>query len=130
MIFDAITYAILILAAYRITRFLVNDSLFGFGPTSESRMSVRIDRFAYFDQTDEEVQEGFRLDGEGRSWLREKIGDLLTCTWCLGFWVSAAVYLAFVFATDSWDLAEPVVHGISIFAVAGGQGFLNSRLNA
>ena len=130
MIFDAVTYVILILAAYRITRFMVNDSLFGFGPASESRFSVKVDRFAYFSGTDEEVINGERLDGEGRSWPREKIGDLLTCTWCLGFWISAAVYLAFVFSTNSWDLAEPMVHGISIFAVAGGQGYLNSRLNA
>lgn len=130
MIFDATTYAILIFAAYRITRFFVEDSLLGFGPNSESRMSVRVDRFAYFDETDEDVQNGERVDGEGRTWLREKVGDLLTCTYCLGFWISAAVYLSFVLATDSWDLAEPVVHGISVFAVAGGQGFLNSRLNA
>lgn len=71
MIFDAITYVILVFAAYRITRFLVNDSLFGFGPASESRFSVKIDRFAYFDGTDEEVINGERIDGEGRSWPRE-----------------------------------------------------------
>lgn len=130
MIFDATTYAILIFAAYRVTRFLVEDSLIGFGPSSESRMSVRVDRFAYFNEDDPEVTNQERSDGEGRTWVREKIGDLVTCTYCLGFWVSAAVYLSFVFATDSWSLAEPVVHGISAFAVAGGQGFLNSRLNA
>ena len=130
MIFDATTYAILIFAAYRGTRFLVEDSLLGFGPSSESRMSVRVDRFAYFNEDDEEVMLGDRSDGEGRTWLREKIGDLVTCIFCLGFWVSAVTYLSFVFATDSWSLAEPVVHGISVFAVAGGQGFLNSRLNA
>jgi len=126
----ALELVVLIAASYRVTRFLVEDSLFGFGPSSESRMSVRVDRFAYFDATDSEVLSGDRLDGEGRTWVREKIGDLLTCVFCLGFWVSAAVYMAFILATGSWGAADPVVHGISVFAVAGGQAFLNSRLNA
>lgn len=114
----AFQYALVVLAAYRITRFLVKDSLIGFGPDSGSKTSVRLDRWAYNE------------DGGDRSFLRGKVGDLLTCVWCLGFWVSAIVYVAAVVSLGEWDSIPLVWHGIAIFAVAGGQGFLSSRLAA
>lgn len=115
MTLDLLTLAILALASYRITRFLVLDSLMGFGPDSGSGLSVRIDRFAY----DE--------DGSDRSWWRGKVGDLLTCTWCLGFWVSLAVLCAWT-TTVPWELGTEGV--LTAFAVAGAQGYMNSRMNA
>ena len=115
---EPIQYVILIFAAYRLTRFFVRDSLIGFGDDSGSAMSVRVDAFAY------------NSEGIDRSWLRGKIGDLLTCVWCLGFWISAACYVAFVLATSSWSAIPNAVHFISIFAIAGGQGYLSSRMNA
>lgn len=111
-------YALVVLAAYRITRFLVKDSLIGFGPDSGSSVSVRLDRWAYTE------------DGADRSFLRGKVGDLLTCVWCLGFWVSAIVYVAATVSLGEWNSVPLVWHGIAIFAVAGGQGFLSSRLAA
>lgn len=118
MNYDFLTYAVLILAAYRITRFFVHDSLMGFGSDSDSRISVRLDRFAYAE------------DGSGRSWWREYLGDLLTCTWCLGFWISLAVYAAFAAATSTYEDVPFAIHVINVFAIAGGQGYLNSRINA
>lgn len=115
---SALEYVVLILAAYRITRFLVRDSLIGFGPDSGSAMSVRVDRFAY---------DG---DGNDRSFWRGKVGDLLTCVWCLGFWVSAIVYVAYAVAVGEWAGTPLVAHGVAVFAVAGGQGFISSRLGA
>lgn len=112
---EALTLVILILAAYRITRFFVEDSLIGAGPDSGSRFSIAVDRFAY-DQ-----------NGSDRSFLRGKIGDLLTCTWCLGFhvsWVTVSLWLW----TAPWDLGTQ--GWLYVFAVAGGQGFMNSRMNA
>jgi hypothetical protein len=112
---DALTFVILALASYRATRFFVKDSLFGFGADSASRLSVKIDRFGYDDE------------GADRSWLRGKIADLLTCTFCLGAWISLAIVCAYLRATpielgvDGWAIA---------WAVAGAQGFLNSRMNA
>jgi hypothetical protein len=111
-------FALLILASYRITRFFVRDSLIGFGEDSGSAMSVRIDAFAY------------NTDGSDRSWIRGKIGDLLTCVWCLGFWVSAGCYFAFVAATGRLGEFPVAVDVLSVFAIAGGQGFLSSRINA
>jgi len=131
---DALELVVLALAAYRITRFLVRDSLIGFGPDSGSAMSVRVDRFAYFGAADDGP------DGTDRSWLRGKIGDLVTCMWCLGFWVSAAVYLVWTGtapvlepadwarAWEAWNLTAQDV--VAIFAVAGAQGYISSRINA
>lgn len=105
------------LASYRITRFLVVDSLFGMSPDSGSRFSVHVDHFAY------------SADGSDRNWLRGKIGDLLTCTWCLGFWISTGALAAWTWSVP-WQAASPQQWVLTAFAVAGVQGYLNSRMNA
>jgi hypothetical protein len=112
---NPMVFVVLVLASYRITRFFVVDSLMGFGPDSGSQMSVRVDRFAYLP------------DGSDRSWLRGKVGDLLTCTWCFGAHVSWVVLCLWT-RVWPWDLG--VEGWVTALAVAGGQGFLNSRLNA
>jgi hypothetical protein len=114
----ALQYAVIVLASYRITRFFVKDSLIGFGPDSGSKVSVRLDQWAYDN------------DGADRTFVRGKVGDLLTCVWCLGFWVSAVVYTAAAVALGEWGGQPLAFHGIAVFAVAGGQGFLSSRLAA
>lgn len=114
----ALQYVIVALAAYRLTRFFVKDSLIGFGPDSGSAISQRIDQFAY----DEE--------GTDRSFWRGKAGDLLTCTWCLGFWISAATYTVAAISLREWSGQPLLWHGIAIFGVAGAQGLLSSRLAA
>lgn len=112
---EALEFVVVVLAAYRITRFLVKDSLIGFGPDSASRISVRLDRFAY------------DSEGNGRSWWREYVGDLLTCTWCLGFWVSLAVACTWL-RLMPWELG---IEGWGVaWGVAGAQGYLNTRMNA
>ncbi len=115
MTLEPLAYVVLIFATYRITRFFVRDSLIGFSLESESRMSQRVDEFAY------------TPDGGNRSWWRGKVGDLLTCVWCLGFhvaWVTLCLWLQ----VWPWDLG--VAGWIDAFAIAGGAGFLSSRLNA
>lgn len=112
---DALALLVIALAAFRLTRFLVRDSLMGFGPESGSRMSVRVDAFAY--------------DPEGldRSYLRGKVGDLATCNWCLGFHVSWVLLCAW-YQLAPWELG---VQGWTVaFAIAGVQGFIASRMNA
>jgi len=94
------------LASYRITRFIVFDSLIGADLGSGSRFSIWLTQFAY------------NSDGTDRSWARGKIGDLLNCPWCTGFWVSVAVTAWWVFlpAGALWFLVP--------WAVAGTQGLL------
>ncbi len=109
-------FALVALAAYRITRFIVVDSLLGRTASEDeprgSGLRLRLDQFAYDDE------------GEDRSWLRGKVGDLLTCSWCLGFWVSVATLAAWT-ADVEW-----LRWAVTGFAVAGAQGFVASRYNA
>lgn len=107
-------WIILSFAAYRFTQFFIYDSIWGGHPDSGSNRSVRVDKFAY------------TLEGVDRSFVRGKIGDLLTCPWCLGFWLSAFTYVAFVVSMGLWVGTPLVVHFLTVFAVAGGQGLLNS----
>lgn len=105
---------VLAAASYRITRFFVWDSLMGANPESGTAFSQWVDEFAYTE------------DGSDRSWLRGKIGDLLVCPWCMGWWVSVAVYGVWAWATDQWTGYPIAVHVLSVFAIAGVQGFLDS----
>lgn len=121
MTVDWLPFVVLCLAAFRITRFFLYDSLMGMGLVGKefaSPLAERVDRFAY------------DREGNNRSLLRGKLGDLLTCPWCLGFWISAACYFSWLGATVGWDgiTATPLpVHGITVFAIAGVQGYINSR---
>jgi hypothetical protein len=113
------------LISYRITRFLLFDSLIGMSdPDNEnnqenptSPMAIRLDNFAYTDT------------GEDRSFIRGKIGDLLTCPWCTGFWVSVGVYALFTWSLP-WTVDSPGAWVLMTFGVAGLQGFVQSRMNA
>jgi hypothetical protein len=111
-----IDLVVVVLAAYRLTRFVVKDSLLGRLPSkTEPRGSGfrrALDEFAYDDR------------GEDRSLLRGKLGDLLTCTWCVGFWLSLV-------ALWGWTEGGLVVQWVVVlWAVAGAQGYLSSRVNA
>lgn len=88
------------IAAYRITRFLVIDTLF----------------------------EGSR--NKFHTWLANKQGmiydkilDLTSCTWCLGFWVSLVLYSFYL-----WECPIDFnrLEWISTFAIAGVQGMLHA----
>lgn len=115
-------FVVAALAAARLTQFFVFDTLMGAHPDSGSRFSVAVDRFAYWGQIP--APEGY-IDGDDRSFWRGKIGDLLTCPFCLGFWISAACYLAVVVYEGTWGASPLWVHVLSIFAVAGLQALAN-----
>jgi hypothetical protein len=102
---EPLTFVILVFAAYRITRFFILDTLIGADLDSGSRWSQRLDRFAYTDQ------------GEDRSWWRGRVGDLLSCYYCLGFWVAFSTYCLW-YRLWWWDINW--TQGIEVWAVAGG----------
>lgn len=111
IILSPLLLAVAILVAWRITWFLVFDSLMGFNLESTSAMSRRLDTFAY------------KADNNDRSFWRGKLGDLLTCPFCLGFWVSGVT--AYVIAqTWPWDAGWNGC--LTWVAVAGGQAALVS----
>ena len=93
------------LAAYRITRLIVIDSIL-----DEAR-----DWF--FRKLDFKKLKGSNNAYVSRHFLLQKLSYLLQCTWCTGVWVSFGVYLL-------WD------HGIQvpiyIAAIAGAQGMIHA----
>lgn len=103
------------LAAYRITRFFVWDSLIGMNPDTKTKMALRVDLWAY------------DAEGRDRTWFRGKVGDLLGCPWCLGFWISMACYLAWIVPFGLWHDLPLLAHGLLAWAVSGVQGFLDSK---
>lgn len=105
------------LASYRLTRLVVLDTLLGTLPATDPEnprgtgWRRAVDTFAY-DET-----------GRDRSFVRGKIGDLLSCTYCAGWWVTLAVVCA-------WTQTSPLDLGVQgwlvAFAVAGVQSMLNA----
>jgi hypothetical protein len=82
-------FVVIALAAFRMTHFFVYDSLIGANLESESKFATKLDRFSYNTE-----------DGSDRSWARGKIGDLLNCPWCLGFWISAGLWAVWVWGPE------------------------------
>lgn len=96
-------FAVAVLAAYRITRFVIADSLLG---------SIRARWFIRWPPTGSQSH---------------PLGQLLDCSYCTGFWVSAAV-----FAVAYWGGRVGFLL-LAVWAVAGGQALLSAadrRINA
>ncbi|MDX3067155.1 DUF1360 domain-containing protein [Streptomyces sp. ND04-05B] len=97
--------ALLGFAAYRATQLGVHDSLLD-GP--RERLA------AWYAKN---------LDSKPRAFVVQ----LISCIYCLGFWLSGATLLAYLLTTGAWGDASWLVHGIEWFAVAGVQALLNRR---
>lgn len=103
---DIIPFIILALASYRLTRFVVIDTLI-------EGIRARIYSFLIN-----------RAGKEGPLklvWL--KLYELTSCTWCAGFWVSAGLYTLY-----QWEnpLDFSRLDAIAIFAIAGVQGMIHA----
>jgi hypothetical protein len=106
MLIEIIPLIILSLAAFRLTRFFVIDTL------SEG---VRLKVHNFFIN---------RSQKNGKlSWLWEKLYELTSCTWCAGFWVTLGLFTAYVW-NEPWDFSR--YDWISVFAIAGIQGFIHA----
>ncbi|MER6977762.1 DUF1360 domain-containing protein [Streptomyces carpinensis] len=57
--------------------------------------------------------------------LRTAIVTLISCVYCLGWWINGAILATWLLASGQWDDAPLVVHGVEWFAVAGAAVFLN-----
>lgn len=97
------TLAALSFAAYRLTQFVVWDSLLD---SARTRL---------------ELWQANRLTSPFRAFVRQ----LLSCIYCIGFWLAVAVTVIYLTAARQWDAAPLIVHGIECWAVAGGQALLN-----
>jgi len=87
---DAATFAVDSLAAYRLTRLLVDDTI--------------------ADVPRAHVLEAARVAG----W--EGLAELLRCYWCAGMWVSVGVVTARRLMPDTWDL---IARSLAASAVTG-----------
>lgn len=99
---EFITLIILAFASYRITRFIVIDTL-----PHTARMKFHT----------------FLLNRKHFKWLFEKILELASCTWCLGIHVSWAIWWAYT-KTYPWDFG--VLGWLMVFGIAGIQGMLHA----
>lgn len=93
-------------AAFRITRFIVLDSLAGANMSSGSAFSVWLDEWA------------FDPEGVARGRGRGFITDLLTCTWCCGWWVALACSAVWWWTPAWWLLVPWAVAGVAAVAQA------------
>lgn len=50
---------------------------------------------------------------------------LISCIYCMGFWVSGAVLATYLLTTGQWTTAPLLVHGVEWFAVAGAQALFS-----
>ena len=91
---DALELVVDALATFRLTRLVVED---------EIAAPIREAVWKKYDVTD------------------SKIGYLLTCPWCVSFWVGAGVVAAHQIAPDQW---KPVAR---VFAMSALTGMIASR---
>lgn len=59
--------------------------------------------------------------------LRDFVVTLISCTYCLGWWLSGAILLTYLLTTGQWHTAPLLVHGVEWLAVAGVQALANRR---
>lgn len=107
---DLLTFIVLGLACFRLTRLIVFDKI------TESL------RQPFFDEIAEENEDGtvevYYLPKSTP--IKKFIGELLSCYWCTGVWISAAVITGYLF------LPAIFVPLILVFAVAGLAAILES----
>lgn len=107
---SGLTFTLLILASYRLTRLIVFDEI-----TSFIRRPFVEERF----HTDENGAMYAVIDEKGGC-VHSFIRKLLTCYWCVGVW-SAAIVTASYLLTPSY--AFPI---ILLLAIAGAAGIIES----
>jgi hypothetical protein len=114
----SLVFLLLSLAAYRVTRFFVDDSLAGGNPRSGSEFGLWLDRW------------GRTPDGDDRVWWRGRLTDLWGCTYCLGAHVSWILTCLWLWVWP-WQLGRD--GWLTAVALAGAQALLNAadhRLNS
>lgn len=122
---EPFAFIVVFLAAYRATRFVTDDTL-----TDGFRQ--RLYAFAYYPEgtVDDgqpcghyETRDGERVwIGDPKAAWRTYAHGLFTCPWCLGVWFSAAAYVLF-----RWADVMPVRAALVIVALAGAQGWFQSK---
>lgn len=100
---DIAEIAILGVAGYRSTQLAVHDAILEPARDAVYRWHAR------------------RVDSR----LRTAMVTLISCVYCMGWWISGLILATYLTATSTWSAAPPVVHGIEWLAVAGAAVLLN-----
>ncbi|MDN3056858.1 DUF1360 domain-containing protein [Streptomyces sp. SRF1] len=95
--------AVLGLAGYRATQLAVHDSILD---------PVRDRIYAWHARRPESGPRTFVI-------------TLISCVYCMGWWISGALLATWLLATGTWDSAPLLVHGVEWLAVAGLAVLLN-----
>jgi len=56
---------------------------------------------------------------------RQAVITLISCVYCMGWWVSGALLAVYLLAADQWTGVPLLLHGIEWLAVAGAAVFIN-----
>jgi len=109
---NLLDFIILALACFRLTRLIVFDKITEFLRTP------------FFDEIEEENDEGIiEVYYSPKSTpIKKFIGELLSCYWCTGVWVSTGLIIGYIYFST---LFMPI---ILIFAIAGLASILESLL--
>ena len=95
--------AVLGFAAYRATQLVVHDTI---GDGWRHRL---------------ELWHAVKHESRVRTFIRQ----LVSCPYCIGWWLSMVTTLAYITATAGWGRAPLLVHAIECWSVAGIQACLN-----
>lgn len=105
MIPDGLPLLILILGAYRLTRL------------------VGWDEFPLVAKLRDRVTGKRGVEGGVEYHERPVLEHFLTCPFCVGFWISAAVYVAWLSAP------RPTLYAVTPFAISGAVGLIAKNLD-
>lgn len=92
-------------AAYRATQLVVHDTILDPARARLAAWHVK------------------KLDSRPRAFVMQ----LLSCIYCIGFWLAGIALLVYLLATGRFHDAPLLVHAVEWFAVAGLQALLNRR---
>lgn len=102
---------ILVLASFRITHLIVFDEIASFVRQPFISVSYEPDRTG-------QLVRNVQYKGTG---LRRWIGTLLSCHWCVGFWVAAGIVALYSFLPEFHPF-------LLIFAIAGAAAVIETKM--
>ncbi|QKW06942.1 DUF1360 domain-containing protein [Streptomyces sp. NA04227] len=95
--------ALLALAGYRGTQLAVHDTI----------LDPLRDRIFAWHEAQPEAK------------VRAFVVTLISCVYCMGWWISGALLATWLLVNDAWPDAPVLVHGVEWLAVAGAAVLLN-----
>lgn len=116
---NGLQFVVLALAVYRVTRLIVTDTIL------DKPREALLTRYPASDTVFAEWADGLVWSETVEGWIALEpswLGDLVSCVWCAGFWISVVAVLL-------WWLAPGLVWWLALpFAFSAVVGIIESRL--